>query len=63
MGYDHGDSFISDFEPNRIPFVSKSKGKLLRRSYPIQFEKKSNTSFLSAVGKCLKRKRKLLSQY
>ena len=40
MGYDCGDSFIFDFEPNGIPFGSKSKGKLSPRSYPIQFEKK-----------------------
>ena len=26
MGYDRGDSFLFDFEPNRIPFGSKSKG-------------------------------------
>ena len=28
MGYDRGDSFPFDFEPNRIPICSKSKGKL-----------------------------------
>ena len=28
MGYDRGDSFPFDFEPNGIPFDSKSKGKL-----------------------------------
>ena len=33
MGYDRGDSF--DFEPNGIPFGSKSKGKLSSRLYPI----------------------------
>ena len=38
MGYDHGDSFPFDFEPNGITFGSKSKGKLSSRSYPIQFE-------------------------
>jgi len=27
MGYDRGDSFPFDFEPNGIPFGSKSKGK------------------------------------
>ena len=47
MGYDHGDSFPFDFEPNGNPFGSKSKGKLSQRSYPIQFERKLNTSFLS----------------
>ena len=28
MGYDRGDSFPFDFEPNQILFGSKSKGKL-----------------------------------
>jgi len=28
MGYGRGDSFPFDFEPNRIPFGSKSIGKL-----------------------------------
>ena len=48
MGYDRGDSFPLDFEPNGILFGSKSKGKLTPQSYPIQFERKCNTSFLSA---------------
>ena len=48
MGYDRGDSFPFDFEPNGFPIGSKSKGKLSIRSYPIQFERKSNTSFLGA---------------
>ena len=47
MGYDRGDSFAFDFEPNGIPFGSKSKRKLSPRSYPIQFEREWNTSFLS----------------
>ena len=51
MGYDHGDSFPFDFEPNGIPFGSKSKGKLSPRSYPIQFERKRNTSNLSVGQK------------
>ena len=46
MGYDRGDSFPFDFEPDGISFGSKSKGKLSPRSYPIQFERKLNTSFL-----------------
>ena len=45
MGYDRDDSFPFDFEPNAIPFGSKSKGKLFQRSYPIQFERKWNPSF------------------
>ena len=46
MGYDRGDSFPFDFEPNGIPFVSKSKGKLSPRSYPIKYERKWKHSFL-----------------
>ena len=48
MGYDRGDNFLFDFEPNGNQFGSKSKGKRSPRSYPIQFERKWNTSFLSA---------------
>ena len=51
MGYDRDDSFPFDIEPNGNPFGSKSKGKLSPRSYPIQFERKSNTSFLSVHWK------------
>ena len=47
MGSDLGDSFPFNFEPNGIPVGSKSKGRLSPRSYPIQFERKSNMSFLS----------------
>ena len=47
MGYDRGDSLPFDFEPNGNPFGSISKGKLSPRSYPIQCERKWNTSFLS----------------
>ena len=47
MGYDRGDSFPFDFEPNGDPFGSNSKGKLSPRSDPIQFERKWITSFLS----------------
>ena len=38
MGYDRGDSFPCNFEPNGTPFGSKSKGKLSPRLYPIQCE-------------------------
>ena len=48
MGYDRGDSFPFDSEPNGIPFGSKSKEKLSLRSYPIQYERKWNTSILSS---------------
>ena len=47
MGYDHGDSFPFDSEPNGIPFGSKSKGKLSPRSYPIQCERNFKYNFLS----------------
>ena len=47
MGYDHGDSFPFDFEPNGFPFGLKSKVELFPRSNPIQLERKWNTSFLS----------------
>ena len=47
MGYDRGDSFLFDFEPNGIAFGSKLKGKRSPRSYPIQFEGKYKYSFLS----------------
>ena len=49
-GYDRGDSFPSDFEPNGIPFGSKSKRKLPPRSYPIQCEKEGKYSFVSVVA-------------
>ena len=47
IGYDRGDSFLFDFELNRIQFGLKSKENMSPRSYPIQFERKWNTSFLS----------------
>ena len=50
MGYDRGDNFPFDFEPNGVPSGSKSKGKLSPRSYPIQFERKQNTSFFIHIG-------------
>ena len=49
MGYDRRDSFPFDFEPNEVPFGSKSKGKLSLRPYLIQYERKWNTSFLSVA--------------
>ena len=49
MEYDRGESFPSDFEPNEILIGSKSKGKLSPRPYPIQYERKWNTS-LHNVG-------------
>ena len=50
MGYDRGDGFSFNFEPNGIPFGSESKGKLSPRLYPNQFERKWNTSFLSVAS-------------
>ena len=49
MGYDRGDSFPLDFEPNGIPFGSKLKRKPSPRSYPIQCERKWNASTLSVL--------------
>ena len=49
IGYDCGDSFPFDFVPNGILFGSKTKGKLLLRSYPIQCERKWKYSFLSVT--------------
>ena len=51
MGYDRGDSFAFNFEPNGFPFGSKSKGKLSPRSYPNQCERKWKYSFLSVKRK------------
>ena len=51
MGYDRGDSFPFDFEPNGIRFGSKLKGKLSPRSYPIQFENNWKYSSLSVLGR------------
>ena len=42
MEYVRGDSFPYEFEQNRIPLGSKSKGKLSSRSYSIQFENNVN---------------------
>ena len=47
MGYDRGDSFPLDFEPDGNPFGSKSKGELSPQSYPIQCERELNARFLS----------------
>ena len=49
MEYDCGDCFSFDFEPNEIPFTSKSKGIMSPRSYPIQCERKGKSSFPSAI--------------
>ena len=49
MGYDCGDSFPFNFEPNGNPFGSKSKEKLLPRSYPIQFDRKKKDIFTASA--------------
>ena len=49
MGYDRGDSFPFNFEPNGFPFGSKSKRKLSPQPYPIRFERKWKYSFLSVA--------------
>ena len=49
MGYDRGDNFPFNFEPNGILFGLKSKGKLSPRSYPIQCGRKWNYCFLSVT--------------
>ena len=41
MGYDRGDSSPFDFEPDGIPFGSKSKGKLYFEPNGISFGSKS----------------------
>ena len=51
MGYDRGDSYPFDFEPNGFQFGSKSKGKLSPRSDPIQSERKWKYSFISVLPK------------
>ena len=49
MGNDRGDSFPIDLNQMEFHLGSKLKGKLSRRSYPIQYERKWNTSFLSVL--------------
>ena len=49
MGYDRGDSFPIDFEPNGFSFGSESKGKLSPWSYPFQCERNWKYSFLSVL--------------
>ena len=49
MRYNHGDSFLFDFEPYGIPFSSKTIGKLSPQPYPIQCKKKWKHSFLSVA--------------
>ena len=50
MGYNRGDSFPFDCEPNGVLFDSKSKEKLSPQLYPIQFERKRKYNFLSVTG-------------
>ena len=45
MGYDRGDSFPFDFEPDGIPFDSKSKGNLSPRHIPFNVKGNGNIVF------------------
>ena len=45
MGYDRGDSFPYDFEPNRYPFGSKSKGKCHHDHIPFNMKRNGNIVF------------------
>ena len=40
MGYDRGDSFPFNFEPNGIPFGSKSKGRRYHDHIPFNMKGK-----------------------
>ena len=42
MGYDRGDSIPFDFEPNGIPFGSKSKGKGNQMEFHLVQNRKEN---------------------
>ena len=53
MGYDRGDSFLFDFEPNGNSFGSKSNEKLSVQTHPIQFDRKLNSSFI--IGRSILR--------
>ena len=63
IGYDRGDSFPFDFEPNGIPFDLKLKGKLSPRSYPIEIERKWKYSFLGALHSSAKFKQSKPKQH
>ena len=45
MGYDRGDSFPLDFEPNENQFGWKLQGKLSPRSYSIYLKGNGNPVF------------------
>ena len=48
MGYDRGDSFPFDFEPNGFPFGSKLKGKLCHYDH-IPFNLNGNGNIVFSV--------------
>ena len=50
MGYEHGDNFSFDSEPNGFPFGSNSKGKLSPRSSFIELQRKWNIYFHNMHG-------------
>ena len=45
MGYDRGDSFLFDFEPNLNPFGSKSKGNCHYDHIPFNVKGNGNIVF------------------
>ena len=45
MGYDRDDSFPFDFEPNGVPFGSKSKEKLSPLYIPFNVKRTGNIVF------------------
>ena len=65
MGYDGGDIFPFDFEPNGIPFGLKSKGKLSPRSSSVSEKRASvkSLAFLGIMGAQLRAPLKLLGQH
>ena len=60
MGYDRGNSFPFDFEPNEIPFGSKSKGKLLPWSYPIHCSVVIKKQLIHCLNMCRYFRKQLL---
>ena len=50
MEHNRSDNFTFNFEPNGIPFGSRSKGKLSPRLYIFQYERKWKYSFSVSQG-------------
>ena len=53
MGYDRGDSFSFDFEPNRNPFGSKTKGNCQHDHIPFNLKGNGNIVFSVNCTKCV----------